>query len=290
MLDFDQIARQLMLASNRSLVDRLALLKRLCPRIVQQIEQDRGCSGPLIFWGRCRNVDEFAGTVIVQSPILELIFHVAQQPFFPRHPHASLQHTYGYLFSIIDTPFGKKRDRWVHTSLEKSLGLPTDLIGPSPSCGTLLANVTWLAGSIAFRGHARRQWLQRCLSKRVAPTVRDLQLDQLPRLRVTETVALQQVHGRRARVSLIVDLVQLPASNYEMDPWLLVYSIADDRNRHPEIITLFTVSDRFVDSIRARASDPKASDIRLRYNAWVYGFPTEPQAGTVRQTSSHCQN
>ncbi|MCA9138499.1 MAG: hypothetical protein KDB00_17125 [Planctomycetales bacterium] len=279
---FDTIARQLNDEADKPTTQRVSLLRRSCPQIVRQIESDVGRSGPLIFWGECRNVDEFAGKVIVEPPILESIFRIARQPLHLEHPHAGLQHTYGYLFSVIETPFGKKRDRWVSDQLEQSLDLPTDVLGPTPKFGTLLANATWLAGSIAFRGHSRRNWLKRCLGKRVAPSLRDLAIDRLSRVRSIETIKLQPVRGRQLRVSLITDLVRLPLADHDSDGWLLVYSIEDDRNRNPELVTLFTVSDAFAESVRQRSSLRKLSDIRLRYNAWVPGFPQTPQSGTVK--------
>ena len=284
MRDFDRIARRLIAATNQTLADRTAILKRLCPELVHQMETDRGPSGPLIFWGRCRNFDEHAGQVIVDQAILETIFHVANQRFSAEHPHAGLQHTYGYLLSVIDTPYGRKRDRWVRTSLESAFGLPPDVLGPSPTDGTLLANATWLAGSIAFQGHVRLKWMQRCLLKRVAHSLPEMRFDLLKKLRYTETVLLPISRGSRSRVSLVTDLVPMPCvdAGRSGENWLLVYSIDDDRNQHPQLVTLFTVTEEFVQAIRERAATRRRSDLRLRYNAHVPGFPTDEASGTVQ--------
>ena len=284
MRDFDRIARRLIAATNQTLADRTAILKRLCPELVDQMETDRGPSGPLIFWGRCRNFDEHAGQVIVDQAILETIFHVANQRFSAEHPHAGLQHTYGYLLSVIDTPHGRKRDRWVRTSLESAFGLPPDVLGPSPTDGTLLANATWLAGSIAFQGHVRLKWMQRCLLKRVAHSLPEMRFDLLKKLRYTETVLLPISRGSRSRVSLVTDLVPMPCvdAGRSGENWLLVYSIDDDRNQHPQLVTLFTVTEEFVQAIRERAATRRRSDLRLRYNAHVPGFPTDEASGTVQ--------
>jgi hypothetical protein len=283
MRDFDRIAKRLIAARNQRLVDRIAILQRFCPELVRQMETDRGPSGPLIFWGRCKNVDELACRVIVEPTILETLFRIAEQRFSPEHPHAGLQHTYGYLLSVIDTPYGRKRDRWVRTSLESAFGLPPDVLGPSPTDGTLLANATWLAGSIAFQGHDRLKWMQRCLLKRVARSLPDMRFDLLKKLRYTETVLLPMSRGSRSRVSLVTDLVCTPCLDRgkSTENWLLVYSIDDDRNQHPQLVTLFTVTEQFVQAIRERAATRRRSDLRLRYNAHVSGFPTEA-AGTVQ--------
>ena len=284
MHDFDRIARRLLAVANQPPANRIALLKRLCPELVHQIEIDRGRSGPLIFWGRCRNVDELGSEIIVDPTILETVFRIAEQPFSPEHPHAGLQHTYGYLLSVIDTPFGKKRDRWVKTSLESALGLSPDVLSPSPAAGTLLANATWLAGSIAFQGHERLKWMQRCLLKRAARSLPELKLDRLKGLRYTETVILPKSHGLCPRISLVTDLVNMPCAHVEDcgKNWLLVYSIDDDRSRHPQLVTLFTVAEDFVQAIRERAATRLRSDLRPRYNAYISGFPTEACTGTVQ--------
>lgn len=283
MVDFERIALKLIQSSNRKIAEKDDEFHRLCPGIARQIETDRGSSGPAIFWGESRNVDEFAGQVIVEPSILQTIFRIADRRLMPEHPHAGYQHTYGYLFSLIKTPYGKKRDRWTRTDLEASLGLPLDLLGPSPSEGTLMANVTWLAGNIAFSGHNRVRWLHRCLSKRAALAVQVLDLKVWRHLRLTETVAPANSNSLRSAVSLITDLVQMPfAKKFGIkENWLLVYSIRTHAGETPKLVTLFTVTDDFVDSIHARAGRRNRTDVRPRYNASVPGLTNEPQAGTV---------
>lgn len=288
MWNFEKIARSLIKAANQNLAARSELLRQLCPELVTQVEADCGPRGPLPFWGWCRNIDENAHQVIVNPSIQETIFFIAGQPFSPEHPHAGLQHTYGYLFSIIDTPYGRKRDRWVDTSLEAAFDLPSDVLSPSPNDGTLLANATWLAGSIAFRGHRRLKWMQRCLSKRAAASLRKLNPKDLKGLRFQESVFLRTSRGHRARVSFVTDLIRMPcveSLNHDAH-WLLVYSVNDDRNRDPYLITLFTVTEEFVESICERSATAQRDDIRPRYNTYVPGFPREPQVGRVKITKS----
>ncbi|MBM82205.1 MAG: hypothetical protein CMJ78_16685 [Planctomycetaceae bacterium] len=57
--------------------------------------------------------------------------------------HAGLQHTYGYLLSTIETPFGFKRDRWVDDTISASLGLRSSALRPWTK-QSLLMNVTCL--------------------------------------------------------------------------------------------------------------------------------------------------
>src|SRR5262245_47126296 len=94
--------------SGRSVV---AVLRKLCPPVYRQIVQERKRPEVLSLWGRSSNVDENAGKVIVHPAILRAIGELAGVPMPGRIVHAGLQHTYGYLFSLIETPYGFKRDR-----------------------------------------------------------------------------------------------------------------------------------------------------------------------------------
>src|SRR5436190_9017644 len=143
-------------------VDRL--LKKLCPAIYRQIVADKNTPGLLSFWGRSANVDENAGQTIVDPAILRAIGRLAGVPMRGRFVHAGLQHTYGYLFSLIETPYGYKRDRWVSEEWEIGFGMDRSLLAPEPRAGTLLANLTWFMGRIVFRDCPR---LRRALENSV---------------------------------------------------------------------------------------------------------------------------
>ena len=67
---------------------------------------------------------------------------------------AALNHTYGYLFSEVPTPYGYKRARFVKGIIEKGFGLPVGLFSGIPQKGTLLSNLTKFIGTIAFRDNA----------------------------------------------------------------------------------------------------------------------------------------
>ncbi|MCA9037643.1 MAG: hypothetical protein KDA91_21060 [Planctomycetaceae bacterium] len=283
MQNFEAIAGNLIRAREQPVAQRTDLLRSACPEIVRLIETDRGLSGPTIFWGRSVNLDEFTKSVIVDASILETILHLGGRPTNLSSPHAGLQHTYGYLFSLIETPFGKKRDRWVSNTLELSLGLPDDVLGPAPKQGTLLSNATWLAGQIAFQGHDRRSWLQRCLARHVSDPLKNLSIDKMPGVRFTEVVALPLAGGGKSPLELVTDLVELPlaAEKGFAERWLLVYSIHDHHKSSPQLVTLFTVTDEFVDALRDRAAKRKRSDVRLRYNAWYPRMTQGHYSGTI---------
>ncbi|MBL8812724.1 MAG: hypothetical protein JNM43_21340 [Planctomycetaceae bacterium] len=290
MIPFEDIVARLMDARDTAVTNRVRLLQKLAPQITRQIVKDRGPSGPTIFWGNSGNVDELAHAEIVDPAILIPLLQLAGQPANSERPHAGIQHTYGYLFSTIQTPFGKKRDRWTSTSLESALGLHHDTLSPVPAAGTLLANATWVAGQIAFAGSRRLDWMERCLRARVAPELLEFSGRANESLRLIESI---KSPGSGRQLHLLTDLVRTQAnssgvaSQRDDVPWLLVYSIHEENAGWPQLITMFTVKEDFVTSIELRARTRKRSDIRLRYNATVPGIPQHELSGTVKLLRGH---
>lgn len=283
MIPFEDIAAKVIALRDEPIAVRVKLLKQSAPLIAKQLKSDCGPRGPMIFWGNSGNVDELAHAEIVDPAILIPLLHMAKQPLDAVNPHAGVQHTYGYLFSTIQTPFGKKRDRWTSTKLEDALGLESQTLSPCPPVGTLLANATWVAGQIAFRGTSRATWLNHCLQRRVSPDLHQIDWARKKTLRLIETVNAPRA---ARKIHLITDLVQTqPATRTEgssLLTWLLIYSIHDERLRWPKLVTLFTVTEEFIAAIQDRAGTRKRTDIRLRYNAAVKGLPSHEHHGTVR--------
>jgi hypothetical protein len=282
--EFDAIARDIIALADRSVIQRIAVLRQRCPWIPGQIRSDAVRTGPLPFWGRCVNIDELTATTIVSPAIVEALQSVAGRSESTSTPHAGLQHTYGYLFSLIPTPFGRKRDRWVSNIFEVAFGQPPGTFGPNPKQGTLLSHATWLAGHFAFRREDRLRRLQKCLTDRIHPSLHAATLVSMPSLRLEESIVIATRNGRGAKITLRTDLVQMPRSDHriEANPWLLVYSIADSRRRDPQLITLFAVSDDCCAAIESRAAKHRRSDIRPRYNAFIPGLASEPHSGQCR--------
>ena len=59
-----------------------------------------------------------------------------------KHVPAGLMHTYGYLFSQLQTAFGLKGKRWVESRVDERLGLPAGLFSPFTPRGEFLTNLT----------------------------------------------------------------------------------------------------------------------------------------------------
>src|SRR5262245_61263712 len=103
------------------------VLRQRCPRVYQQLLRDRHHPALFSLWGRSLNVDEVARQTIVHPAIVSAIGAVTGIPMRGRIVHAGLEHTYGYLFSLIETPYGAKRDRWTSVSMERGFGVDRTL-------------------------------------------------------------------------------------------------------------------------------------------------------------------
>lgn len=248
------------------------LLKRLCPYVYGQLARDARRPALFSFWGRCVNVDENVGEQIAHPAILEAIGTLAGVPMCGRSLHAGLQHTYGYLFSLIETPYGFKRDRWVSTDLERGFGVDATLFGERPRQGTLLANVTWFLGRIVFRD--RPSSLRRLLGLADAAAPELVRYD-YARLSVRRVVEAAPLPGEPDReVFLRTDLVRYPhpPADRDAESVLLVYSSQRGARARVRLVTAFPVRAAVADELIASARVPAKADVRLRYNAYVAGL------------------
>ena len=190
----------------------------------------RACRPLLSLWGRSRNVDEYARQPIVHSAILRAIGQIADVPLRRQIVHAGLEHTYGYLFSLIETPFGRKRDRWTRASIEDGFGIRYPDPCAEPVEGTLLTNLTWFAGHIAFRDRPRELRRLQQMSAYVSPVARQYPYASLDLSRVCEDVTIPSAGGIRRPLQLRTDLVPFPCQPTESatDNHLLVYSVHNE--------------------------------------------------------------
>lgn len=243
--------------------------ERLAKEVIAEVDDDAKRPDVLALWGTSLNVDEMAKKEIVNPVFLDtLTAHAHAPPREGAKTHAGVEHTYGYLFSTLPTPFGWKRARWVKPDLEQGFGLTKGALGPHPLKGTLLSNVTYLAGKIALRDDARAQaTLDRHAEAAVDPSIAKVPFASLVITRLSETLAAS---GRT--IVLRTDLVAFPrATGSAMSTHLLVYSVADSAAGGPKLVTAFPVATAFVQ----KTLDPTllGSDrpIVTRYNAYVEG-------------------
>lgn len=242
-----------------------------CPEVARQILADRRYPEMLALWGRSCNIDENVGTAIVAPVILRLIGELAKVPMRGRFVHAGLAHTYGYLFSLIETPYGPKRQRWLSTVLEDGFGIEKSLLGDRPAEGTLLGNLTRFLVGIAFRGEAiRHEWP-------VAAEIAKFDFDRLQVSRIVESATTP-----RGKLQIVTDLVPFPnvPSQSGVETTLLVYSVRTGSRRRTRLITAFPMKSAAVEELKASVTAEKRVPIRLRYNAYVRGFIGQTFDGT----------
>lgn len=254
------------------------LLEKHCPDIYRQLGVDRGHPRVFSFWGRSLNADAHAGQTIVDPAVLRAIGVLAGVPMRGRVVHAGLQHTYGYLFSLIQTPYGLKRDRWVSEDWERGFGFDHSLLGPQPRAGTLLANLTWFVGHIAYRGLAGPLGGLRKIAATVAPELAGYDFDRLKVCRLEERT-MPAPAGRGVRI--VSDLVSYPyPPNSRAENTVLIYSVQNGPHAALKIVTAFPVTQSTVDELKASIS-PR-TPIHLRYNAYLPGFLSRGALGTRR--------
>ena len=267
---YEQAARE-MLEAARANEPLTPVLEAHCPWIAAQLRKAAQSPGLVGLWGRSLNVDENANAIIVEPPILEAIGELAKRPLRGKIVHAGLEHTYGYLFSLIDTPYGKKRDRWIEPGLDEGFGFEVPTLRDVPGAGTLLLNLTFCLGQIAFRDQA--EILERLWQDSVgaaAPSVRDYPFDELSIRRLVEEVVLPDGRRRGTRIELRTDLVDLPhATDGES---LLVYSVWNGPRLGSQLISAFPAAKDSLGELTSEDNLGDGVDIRTRYNAYVEGL------------------
>ena len=235
---------------------KLSTFSQTFPQIAEQLRQ---CvdSSVLDLWGWSKNIDENTKTTIVEPRILSAIGRLAKTTIRKQHGvyHAGLLHTYGYLLSLIETPYGRKRERWLKGRIERGLGLPEETISAYPKAGTLLHNLSYVLCKIVFRNDETE--LKRCESfvVDVAPSLRNVDVSRLPIQRIVEEV--------KYWFTLCTDIVTL----HECPP-ILIYSV-QIRDEVPKLITCFPISDENVAEQLRPELFGDGLIIEPRYNAWL---------------------
>lgn len=239
----------------------LEILRSSAPALVRELEADARRPAMLSLWGQSLNFDEHARATIVAPHVLEAFASVLGLPA-PRGEvgHAGMTHSYGYVFSVLKTPYGFKRQRWVSGELEAGLGLPPGTFAPVPPKGTLLSNLTGFLGGIAFRGDERERWL--------AAKPRRFDLSRRKPRRLSETVTLPDGRSFVLRTDLVPYL--------RGDGSLLVYSYRDVAAARAFLITAFPVAKAFADSLLDPKTLGEGRLITTRYNGYVDGVTGVP--------------
>lgn len=255
--------------NNRSILETV---KTENPHLFNQIEVDSKETGLLSFWGKSLNFDSGAKKQIISDAIIGDL----QKKFGITHDnksvHAGITHTYGYLFSVLETPYGYKRKRWIEPTLNYGFAMSGNSLSPDAMQGSLLSNTTYFAGKIAFKEESEKKALDQL--HHVSLEVKNFDYSKL-------NVTYLEEEIDHSSVTLKTALVKLPFKRAEEEnDALLIYSVWNDLEKKEVLITAFPIKkDAF-----AKIVDPaylgKNQNITVRYNAFVEGLMDHKLTGT----------
>jgi hypothetical protein len=257
------------------------ILNRYLPGFISGMEKDSTQNRNLLdLWGLSRNIDEShlsTGTRTVPANVIQFLNSILKVNYDTNSVfgHAGLTHTYGYLMSNLQTPFGFKRARYVAGELEAGFGLPAGIFSGLPTQGTLLSNLTNFAGMIAFRDHPE---LQQYLKTEV-PAIANFEFHKLNSQRLIELIQTE-----RYTLELRTDIVPFTENNNKgKNASLLVYSLdfhARGQKPQPRLITVFPVEKNFASGIFSPSGLGDQVAIKLKYNASLpITIPAEQMIG-----------
>jgi hypothetical protein len=249
------------------------------PDLTARMKEDAERPAWKLLWGQSLNYDELAQATIVDPTLLDQLFEILRAPpRADRFVHAGAEHTYGYLFSTLQTPYGYKRARWVRSDIEDGFGLPRGTLGPIPNRGSLLSNLTYFAGRVALQDDSARAKTELSrLKPGIEPSLIQYPWKSLKIIRIEERF---ENHGgdptekTAAIITLRTDLVEFPRLDQKKiqagNTHLLIYSIHDPRFEPAHrLITAFPVNTAFVERVTEGAKKGANEPILVRYNAFV---------------------
>ncbi len=260
----DQFWNELTLEALEKKSSFFDVLEENHPALYNQIVADTKDPYLPMFWGQSYNFDSNAKKVIVDHKIMKELqahFNIKNDNNIV---HAGIIHTYGYLFSTIETPYGYKRERWISPTLNYGFGLKSNSLSPEAIDGGMLSNATYFCGSIVFKDKTQLN-----LMKNVSNEIFTYDYSILDVTRVEETLP---------NYVLVTTLVKLPKKrNGEKNDYLLIYSTIGRKLNKELLVTAFPVNQDSFDKITAKESLGPNQKITLRYNAYLEGMPKDPK-------------
>jgi hypothetical protein len=145
-------------AARRAMDDPAAALA-LLPGIAASVRRDAG-SGLFDAWDLSTAVDENTGEPVVPEALFHHLHATAGLDAEWPIGNAGLVHVYGYLFSLAETPYGLKRERWLDAGLAAAYGERTlfhaDALAGAPAT-TPLARITDAARALLAQHTVREE-------------------------------------------------------------------------------------------------------------------------------------
>ncbi len=207
------------------------------------------------WWTDSTPYDELAHREILPDGVLDALGIPHERTAGVEHVPAGLMHTYGYLFSQLQTAYGLKGKRWVESRLDERLGLPAGMFSPRPPAGEFLSNVT--AALSALTGLDARPPRAAAL----APRARRLGA-------VEESVRWRRPDGAEVSGVVRTHLVPLaPVPGLKTDDaYLLIYELELSGERR--LVTAFPVQEGFARTF-LDAKPVADAAFRPRFNLYV---------------------
>jgi hypothetical protein len=248
----------------------------LATKLYLQIEKDSKDSHLLGFWGKSLNFDSGAKKQIVADSIIRDLHHKFKTDTDNKIVHAGITHTYGYLFSVLNTPYGYKRRRWVDPTLNYAFALSGNSLSPETMEGGLLSNVTYFAGTIAFKEEGAREALKTLTN--VSNEVLNFDYNKLN----TKTVE-EEITSNSSGDVLRTTLVKFPfkREEEENDYWL-IYTIYTPKAHKEVLITAFPIKKDAYKKIIDQESLGPNRPVVVRYNAYLEGQMDQNLTGTKK--------
>lgn len=250
--------------SNEDNFSILNSIQNKSPALYQQIKSDSEDKALLVCWGQSINFDSGAKATILDHKLiaeLQSKFGIKNDNHFV---HAGIMHTYGYLFSSLITPYGFKRTRWTKPTLNKGFGLNNLSLSPFAIEGTLLSNITYFAGKLAFKNIENIKNLDKL--SHVSNEIKNYNYQSLNRIVLDENIKSPKNIQKILR-STLVKFITKP--NGEENDYLLIYSFEDLKNREEKLITAFPIkTDAYLKIVDAMALGTDRPII-VRYNAYI---------------------
>ncbi|MEO0448330.1 MAG: hypothetical protein AAF191_19885 [Verrucomicrobiota bacterium] len=217
-------------------------------------------------WGWSSNIDSGAKVPVVVPGLLMALGEAAGLGGAKKDKdgglfHAGILHTYGYLLSNVETPFGQKRDRWCQGNLARGLGLPESFLSPEPSSGSLFENVTAVFSEV----------------------LGESSLGLLPSS-VTDGHQLVEVLSEEEEVELVTVLLSFPEAPRKAKETVALFYAIRERGQL-RYITVFPTGGWVLKKLKKSASPPADGAWRnatLRYNARMPGKPGPFPVSEVR--------
>ena len=268
---------RLTLQSTEQKISILKVLQKENPALYKQFENDSKDTKLLGFWGQSFNFDSGAKKKIITDQLisdLQAEFGVHNDNMIV---HAGITHTYGYLFSVLNTPYGFKRKRWTDSTLNYAFSFNGSSLSPETMEGSMLSNITYFAGMLAFKHHEEKQSL--LALKNISNEVKNFDYSKIN----VEQVEEDFFQGGILTNILRTSLVRLPfKQEHEENDYWLIYSIYNLKLKREFLITAFPIKKDAYKKITEPESFGANKPISLRYNAYLDGANDPKLVGNRR--------